>query len=89
MFIQSTGTVKGTNKKRQRRKGITTMPALSSFSKSQIIDIMVDRIKKEDEYIQKIVNALKIIVLDGRISAWLSENDPIALKQAKDALGIE
>jgi len=35
---------------------------------------------------QKLVNALKVVVLDKKISGWLKENDPKALEQIIDAL---
>ncbi len=34
-------------------------------------------------------NALKVIVLDSKISDFLRKNDPMALKQCLDALGDE
>lgn len=38
----------------------------------------------------KMLNALKVFILDPKISAWLQENDPQALKQAKNAIeGLE
>lgn len=33
--------------------------------------------------------ALMVIVLDPRICAWLQENDPKALQQAREALGLD
>lgn len=38
---------------------------------------------------QAIEAALRVIVLDARISDWLSQNDPQALIQARTALGLE
>jgi hypothetical protein len=39
-----------------------------------------------DMVVDQLVGALSVIVLDKKISAWLKQNDPQALKQAKTAL---
>lgn len=41
------------------------------------------------EYVGKLARALAVMVLDPKISAWLAENDPKALEQAKRALDEE
>jgi hypothetical protein len=37
---------------------------------------------------QKIERALRTLVLDSAVAGWLAKNDPQALKQARDALGL-
>jgi hypothetical protein len=35
---------------------------------------------------QKMANALRVLILDPKTQAWLMDNDPMALKQARDAV---
>jgi hypothetical protein len=42
---------------------------------------------EKDALIDQMAKALKVLTLDSRISAWLTQNDPKALEQARKALG--